>query len=45
MDFQFELWDISVEIDNLNKNFFSNSFILINKVSNKVMRIRDLFYL
>lgn len=45
MDFQFELWDISVEIDNLNKNFFSNSFILINKVSNKVLRIRDLFYL
>lgn len=45
MDFQFELWDISVEIDNLNKNFFSNSFILINKVSNKVSRIRDLFYL
>lgn len=45
MDFQFELWDISVEIDNLNKNFFSNSFILINKVSDKVMSIRDLFYL
>lgn len=44
MDFQSEPWDISAETDNLNKNLFSNSFIPTNKVSNKAMRIRDLFY-